>query len=126
MPEVDPIVPTAGVILIQVVPTDGSVNVAVAPTQILEGPAIGAGTGYTVTDLLTVQPDPSEYEIIAVPADTPVTRPLSDPTIATPGVAEVHNPPDTASDNVIVDNAQTVLGPLMATGEGLTVTIVVI
>ena len=59
----------------------------------------------------------------AVPADTPVTTPDAEPTVATPVLPEVHVPPAVASLSVVVSPAQTTAVPVIADGSGLTVTV---
>jgi hypothetical protein len=48
-PVPEPIVATAGVLLLHTPPVEASVNVTTSPTQILEGPEMFAGKGLTVT-----------------------------------------------------------------------------
>lgn len=55
-----------------------------------------------------------------MPAATPETIPVADPTVATDGVPLLHVPPP-ASLNVVVDPTQTVSVPAMVAGSGLTV-----
>ena len=61
-----------------------------------------------------------------MPAETPVTIPPL-LMVATPVDTELQVPPVTASFNVVAEPAQTVVVPVMvpATGNGLTVTVVV-
>jgi hypothetical protein len=81
---------------------------------------MAAGIVLTVITLKAAQPVLNEYVIVAVPFDTPVTTPLAEPTL-TKEEALLHVPPDVTSDNVIVELAQTVPGPLIAAGVVLTV-----
>ena len=62
--------------------------------------------------------------MFVVPAATPLTRPVPSPTVATEVLLLVHKPPDVASDNDVVNPAQTASVPLITAGSGFTVTIV--
>lgn len=64
--------------------------------------------------------------MIAVPADTPVTIPEINPTVAIPVAPELQVPPVIASLNVVVVPIQIFVEPLIITGDGLTVIVVVI
>ncbi len=55
---------------------------------------------------------------MAVPAATPVATPDAF-TVATDALLLVHEPPDTVSDNVVVEPAQTVVVPVMVPAEGV-------
>lgn len=59
----------------------------------------------------------------AVPTDIPVTTPVEDPTVATPGEPDVHLPPATESLKVVVLPSHKVVVPLMIDGIGFTVRI---
>jgi hypothetical protein len=63
-----------------------------------------------------------EYDITAVPAETPVTTADEEPTVATPVEPLDHVPPGVASSRVVVELTQTVKVPVMAAGSGLTET----
>lgn len=88
-------------------------------------PVIDAGDAVTVSDRVTVHPPPSEYVIVTVPGDMPVTPPLSDPINAVAGWLLVHTPPLMLSVRVAAAPAQIDAGPDMADGPALTVTIAV-
>ena len=64
------------------------------------------------------------YVIMAVPADTPVTTPLVNPTVATAGSPLVQRPVGVGSDTVIVPPTHITVGPVIGAGDGLTVTVV--
>src|SRR5580704_13128122 len=88
-------VATAVVPLLHVPPVAASERAVVVPKHIPILPVI-ADIGFTVIILVTAQPAPKEYIIVAVPDDKPVTlRPASTPAI--PPLAELHTPPVTAS-----------------------------
>ena len=59
-----------------------------------------------------------------MPGDIPVTIPVEEPAVAIPVVPLAHVPPP-ASLKVVVNPAQTAAVPLIADGNGLTVTITV-
>jgi hypothetical protein len=102
------------------------VSVEVEPTQTVETPAIGAGSGLTVTTVPITQPFAEVYVIFVVPAVTPVTRPEPTPIVAMEGEELVHEPPVKASVNVVVEpDAHTDVVPEMAEGVGYIVTVVV-
>jgi len=95
------------------------VSVTTDPTHTADGPPIVPGAALTVTILVAAQP-PAVYEIIAVPAVTPVTMlPLI---AAIDDSEELHVPPGVASLIAEVDPAQILVLPTMADGDGLTVT----
>ena len=56
MPEVEPIVATAGLLLVQVPPNTASLNTVVCPTHTPVLPMIGVGTGVTVIVLVAAHP----------------------------------------------------------------------
>ena len=60
------------------------------------------------------------------PAAIPVTTPVSEPMEAVPGNEEVQTPPGTPSLSGAVAPAQTLAGPVMDTGERLTVSVAVV
>src|ERR1043166_4771101 len=105
-PVVEPIVATPVLLLLQVPPPVPSLNVVVAPWQILVTPVIGRGDGYTVTVMAAAQPVLRVYEMVEVPAATPVTIPVDEPIVATVVLLLVQIPPPVASLNVVVDPAQ--------------------
>jgi hypothetical protein len=63
--------------------------------------------------------------MIDVPADTPLTTPVPEPTVATPVAPELHVPLLVASVNVTVAPAHTAAVPDMADGAVPTVTVTV-
>jgi hypothetical protein len=63
--------------------------------------------------------------MLAVPPDAPVTIPEPLPTVATAGFVLLHVPPVTVLLKVISNPWQTADGPVIAGGEGYTVTVVV-
>ena len=65
------------------------------------------------------------YVIIDVPAVTPVTIPVDDPTVALP-LLLLHVPPAGVEFNVVVRPTQTFNVPVIAVGFGFTVTTAVL
>jgi hypothetical protein len=57
-----------------------------------------------------------------VPAETPLTRPAPVPTVATPVLPLLQAPPVEVVLNVVAEAAQTTAVPVIAAGDGLTVT----
>src|SRR5436305_1140752 len=101
-----------------------SLNVVTDPTQTLAVPVIADGAALTVTVVVEVQPVASLYVIIDVPASTPATAPLREPMVALAAMLLVQVPPP-ALLKVVVAPVHTVVGPLMAPGNGLTVIVLV-
>jgi hypothetical protein len=61
--------------------------------------------------------------IVATPVAMPVTTPVEEPTVATDELLLVQLPPATDSVSEILEPAQTVEGPDIAVGTGVTVTV---
>ena len=89
-----------------------SLSVVVAAGQTVVVPVIELTVG---SELFTViidvaycvpQPLVTAYDIVVVPADTPVTIPDEAPIVACAELL-LHTPPDTPSLNVVVDEVQT-------------------
>ena len=60
-----------------------------------------------------------------MPAKTPVTMPVKDPTVAISGLLLLHTPPAVGSVSNIVEPTHTVDGPEIIPGYGLTVIVLV-
>ena len=123
-PEV-PIVATDILLLLQVPPAVASASVIVKPLHTTFGPVMGAGVGLTVMTVLAEQPLGNATTIVAVPANTPVTTPDNEPTVAFVVELLLQVIPVVTSLNVIVLPSQTDAGPVIAAGLALTVTITV-
>jgi hypothetical protein len=120
---VDPTVAKAGLLLLHVPPTVASVNVVVEPTQTTAVPPKAAGWGFTVTGCTEKHPPAVNVKVIVgIPAATPVTTPVADPTVANAVLLLLHVPGDEASLNVVVSPTQTFIVPVIAAGCVLTVT----
>lgn len=125
MPEEEPMVATDILLLLHVPNGVPSVSTAVAPKHTPTGPPIAAGSGLTVTTAVAIHVVGSVYVILTVFADTPVTAPAKNGTVATAGLLLLHVPPTEASSNEVVALTQTCMVPVMGEGNGLTVTSVV-
>ena len=115
------IVPMAVALLIHVPPAVASSRSVVCPTQTNALPVIAAGDASTVTTRELMQPVPSVYTIVVVPAVSPFTTPDAS-TVPTAVVLLLHVPPAVALSRSVVLPVHTVAAPVMAAGSGLTVT----
>jgi hypothetical protein len=86
---------------------------------------IAAGAAVTVITVDVVQPALTAYVIVVVPEVTPVTIPVDEPIVATPGVLLLHEPPPVLLVNVIVEPGHTVPGPTIGPAADITLTVVV-
>ena len=74
---------------------------------------------FTVTVFVVVHPVPSEYVIVTVPEDKPVTIPLSKLMIAIVELLLLHVPPVVASLNTLVVPAHRPVDPVIGAAPGL-------
>ena len=118
-------VATAVLPLAQVPPVVPSVNVIVVPAQNAVEEEIADGVVLTVIIVVTAHPVPSEYVIVDVPDNTPVTTPVLLTTVATVVVPLDQVPPLVPSVKVIVEPAQNAVEVEIVPGTELTVTTVV-
>jgi hypothetical protein len=91
----------------------------------LNNPVISEGSGLTVIAFVREQPIPIVYEIVNVPAATPVTT----PSVSTVPIAMsllLHVPPVVIVANVVVLPRHTVDAPVIVAGNWFTVTSLVI
>ena len=110
-------------LLLQVPSGVASLSAVVKPAHTLVVPVIAAGSGFTVTTLVMIQPVGKVYVTVAVPAVIPViTLPAA---VATAVLLLLHVPEGVASLSVVVKPAQTAIVPVIDAGNGLTVTGVV-
>jgi hypothetical protein len=123
---VDPTVANDVLPLVHTPPLVLSLNVTVDPAQTLNIPPMFDGSEFTVIVGVTLQPVLKVYEIIEVPADTPLTIPELEPIVATAVVPLVQVPPVERSDNGVVAPLQTLCEPDVGNGRGFTVTTVVV
>jgi hypothetical protein len=98
-----------------------SAKAVVNPTHTEAVPEIGNGIGLTVITEEMLQVVGSVYMMVAVPTDTPPTTPEDSPAVATDPLLLNQVPPP-ASLSPITDPTHTDVTPLIADGNGLTVT----
>jgi hypothetical protein len=99
------------------------VKVSMTPEHIFVAPPITAGLAFTVTSFTAKQPvDDSLYDIVAVPADTPVTKPDVVGTVAFAELLLLQVPPDVALVRVAVPASHRPAAPDMAAGSAATFT----
>jgi uncharacterized protein YacL len=124
VPDDEPAVATAVLLLVHVPTVVASVNTADDPMHRLLTPAMAAGAIFTVIGLMTAHPVPNEYFMVSMPGETPVIRPVV-PVVAMAGIVLLHTPPVELSDKVKTDPTHTLLLPPIGFGIGLTVTVLV-
>ena len=81
------------------------------------------GNALTVTLAVAIQPVGSVYVITAVPGPAPMTLPDSEPAVAMAVAPELHIPPVVLLLKTVAEPAHTVVIPVMAAGNPLTVTV---
>jgi hypothetical protein len=121
-----PMVPIAGVRLLQVPPPVDELNVTQLPIHTCEGPVMTFGIGLMVTTPVRLQPPGEVYVTVAVPALLPVTAPevvLSVMRL----LAVLHEPPPGLEDSIVLLPWQMTIDgvPVIAVGNGFTVRIAV-
>ncbi len=119
----EPIVATAGVELVHVPPAGAEVSVVVPEGHIERVPEM-AEIGFTETKTVRRQPVGNVYDTKAGPpaVPTPLTTPVSEPTETTVTALELHVPPGVVLERVVDEFAQNVVVPVIAGGNGFTVT----
>ena len=123
VPLAEPIDATVVVVLLHVPVGVRSVSVVEPPTQIARVPLMAVGLGnISITVVVVVVPHAlvDEKVIVAVPAATPVTIPVLEPTVAF-ALLLLHVPDvpvAVASLSVIVDPTHTVSLPVIAPAKG--------
>lgn len=97
------------------------------PAQTAAGDAVADNdlgrVAFTVTTVVAGVPHPVAYDIVVVPAATPVTMPVLLPTVAVPADELLHVPPDVVLDKDVVEPTHTMLVPEIAAGDPFTVTV---
>ena len=117
IPEEEPTVPTAILLLLHMPPVLVSLKAEVDPEQILVVPVIAPGNGFTVSEYIEKQPPAISWKVIAVvPADTPVIMPVMEPMEATPVLLLLHMPLGVGSDNTEELAGQVTTGPEIGAG----------
>jgi hypothetical protein len=93
------------------------------PIHVRGNPVIEAGNGFTVTTIVVRQPVGNVNVIRAVPAETPVTTPVTASIAAIAGLALLHvpGPPGEALLSVVIDPTHTTGVPSIGSGFGFTV-----
>lgn len=119
-----PIVATAVLELDHTPPDVVLVRVVLSLAQIRSVPPIAAGNEFTVTVTALTHPLDKLYEIVAVPAATPLTTPFV-PTVAVAVLLLLQVPPVDAVLNVVVLPSQTESAPVILAGNGLVVNVCV-
>ena len=126
LPERDPTVPSAVLLLLHVPPGVPSLNVVERPVQTAVTPDIGAGVGLTVTGAITKQPVGTVYVMLGMPVATPVTTPVPEPTVAKAGLLLLHTPPAGVLLRLTEDVVHTLVVPVIAEGVALIVAVIVV
>jgi hypothetical protein len=112
MPVPDPTVAIPVLLLLQVPPASASLSVIWEPAVTVLLPEIVAGAGLTVKIIVVILV-PTVYDMVHVPAETPVTIPVEEPTAAIPELLLLQWPPEVESIKVTVEPAQTLAVPLI-------------
>jgi hypothetical protein len=119
-PEVELTVALA-LLALHVPPLVELVSVLVDPTHTFGVPAIAAGVGLTVNGVVTKQPVGKVNVMFNVPAATPVTIPVPEPTVANEALLLLHVLLPEPFVKVVVNPTHTFGVPLLAEGVGFTV-----
>jgi hypothetical protein len=101
-------------------------RVVVVPTQVTAVPEMAAGSGFTVSIAVRVQPVPMVYVIIELPEDTAVAIPDEEPMVATDVVPLAQVPPAGVLVNVVELPSHIDKDPDNVDGNGFTVIVVVV
>lgn len=119
IPDEEPTVAMAVLLLLHVTPETVLLRVVVWPTQTVGLPVMAAGAALTVTSTVAEQPELPVYTMVEIPVATPVTTPVSEPTVALePTPVEDHRPLGVASVIVTDEPKQIVVGPVIGAGSG--------
>jgi hypothetical protein len=122
IPDEEPTVARAVLLLVHVPPVTVSVSVTDEPTHTVAGPVITVGDGLTFIVVVAVQPAGEVYVItVLVRRVTPVTAPEVEFTVAPDGLLLTHVPAPVDALSNIVDPAHTAVAPLIV-GVGLIAT----
>lgn len=125
-PEPDTAVAIPVLALLQLPPVVASLKIVVEPVQTVGAPVAAGGNPLIVMVCVAAQPVPTVYEISTLPADIPVTFPLTASTVAVPVPSLLQEPPVVTSATMVVEPAQSTVDPLIAKGVGLTVRVVAV
>ena len=122
MADEEPTVATEVLLLLHVPPVTRSLNEVVPPAATVVLPDIGEGAGLTVK-VIVVTAVPTIYVMVQVPAATPATIPVDEPTVAMEVLLLLQWPPAVESVNVLLLPAQTLAIPLIPETDVLPVTV---
>ena len=114
-PTIPVLLPTVAMVILLVLhapPLVPSYKMDVLPAHKLSMPDIIVGMGLIVTVVLAGQYPAKLYEIVAVPAASPVIVPEVLPTVATLVLELLHTPPPARGISVAVEEAQIVVVPV--------------
>jgi hypothetical protein len=100
-------------------------SVVAEPTHTLKIPVMSDGKGFTVKASIEGLHDAVVYDIVVVPAATPVSIPAVS-TVAIAGSPLVHTPPGTAFPSAKVLLSQITAGPVIEVPAVFTVTTLVL
>ena len=109
----------------QAPPLEPVVSVTELPVHTLLGPVIAAGSGFTVTAAVVLQPVGSVYITVVVPVNTPANIPVVEPIVAMAVLPESHVPPPVVVVSVVEPAGHTCMVPVMDVGSGFTVNVAV-
>ena len=112
-------------LLAHIPPVGVDASVVVNPTHTFIVPVNVVGLAFTVTTAVLIQPVPSVYVIVDVPATEPVITPDEGRPIVALPLLLVQVPPAGVEFNVVVRPTHTFIVPVSVVGFELTVTVVV-
>ena len=95
IPEAEPTLATVLLLLLHIPPATLLARVMVWPIHTLDAPVMAA-VAFTLIAAEVTQPDAVVYEIVAAPAEMPVTTPEAEPTVAMLPSLLLHTPPPMA------------------------------
>ena len=113
IPEDEPIAATDALLVVHEPPETISLRLSVPPAATVAPPRIGPAAGLTVNVIVAIAV-PTMYVIVHVPAETPVTIPVEEPTVATAVLLLLQTPPAVESVSVRVPPTQALGVPPMA------------
>jgi hypothetical protein len=120
-----PTVATDVLFVLHVPPAVASLSVIFEPEHTDEAPDMVPGAPITVIVVVTALPQPVEYEITALPAITPVTMPVPEPTVAVVVLLLLHVPLVVELLNVMIEVEHTIVAPDIVPGAARTVIVLV-
>jgi len=116
---------TDKLLLLHIPPPLASLSVVLSPSQVLAVPVTEEGSEFTNTDVDVLHPVDEVKLMLTRPEDTPLTEPVNGTTDATATLPDDHVPLPVLI-SVTEFPTQTLLGPVIAAGNGLTLTFVVV